>query len=76
MGYLFTIRGVINKFVDKCYNLKIIYDKTKCATCTFTGLFCNLDVKLNAILTSGSAINEIWPGLQKRGTPATSALRK
>ena len=53
------IRGVINKFVDKCYNIKTFNDKTKCANCTNTALFCNLHVKWYASLTIGSVIHEI-----------------
>ena len=60
LPFSFLICEVINKFVDKCYNLKTIESKTKCAKCINTGLFWNLHPKLYTILTSGSAINEVW----------------
>ena len=53
-----VFRGVINKFVDKCYSLKTLEGNAKWAQDIDTGLFCNLHIKLCAILTSGSAINE------------------
>ena len=56
---LICIRGLINKFVDRDYNLKTIQGKTKCALCLITGLFCSFYIKLYVILTSDSAINEL-----------------
>ena len=53
------ICGVINKFVDKCYNLKTVEGKTKRAQSINKGLLCKLHVKLYAILTSGSTLNEV-----------------
>ena len=44
--------GVINKFVDKCDNLKTSKDEIKCANYINTGLFFNLHPKLYANLTS------------------------
>ena len=31
LAFYQQVRAVINKFVDKCYNLKTIYVKAKCA---------------------------------------------